>query len=377
MDFGLSEVHTQIRNTIRTFVKRECPRESAHALDAAGTPPIELLAKVAEMGICGFNVPESFGGAGPDMLAAALVTETLASASPTLAALYAGVTFCGGASLSRLASPEQQARLLPDVAAGELVVSIIHSDGQRGPAAAIKPAGDGFTLDGHAPFVQPFRSDGLIVVRAGDQDDTSWFLLPAGAPGLRIAPLAAVGMRGAGAVSMSFEGVAAGPEDVLGGPQATGQGGDQAKTLLAAARMASAATAIGLAQGALDYAAAYARERSQFGRPIAQFEAVLHMLVDLAVDVDAARWQLYHACWLADQGRPFELEAATADLKATEVARQAGLQGVHILGGYGYMAEYDAGRYLRDALVGFNGGESSALLKTAIGDLAALREPPV
>jgi hypothetical protein len=375
MDFGLSEVHTQIQSTIRTFVKRECPRETAHALDETGTPPTELLSKIAELGFCGLNVPETHGGAGSDVLGAALVTEALASASPPLAALYAGATLCGGSALSRLASPEQQESLLPRLADGGLSVALIPADNPLGPAAATRAA-TGFTLSGQAPCVQPFLSGGLMILQAGHENQTTWFLVRSDSPGVQVAPHEAVGMRGTGAVSVVLENVQVVDEDALGGPAALNQGAAQSSTLVALSRLAAAATALGLAQGALDYASAYAQERQQFGRTIAQFEAVLHMLVDLTVDASAARWLLYHACWLADQDQPFELEAGMAALKTADVARRAGLQGVHILGGYGYMAEYDAARYLRDAMVAFDGGEPSQLLKTAIGDMAGLRTQP-
>ena len=122
-----------------------------------------------------------------------------------------------------------------------------------------------------------------------------------------------------------------------------------------------------MAQGAYDYAAHYARERVQFGRPIAQFEAIQHMLVDIAMEIQASRLLLYRAGWLADQGQPFTLEAAMANARAVELARKASLQGLHILGGYGFMMEYDAQRYVRDALALLAGSEPVERLKNEVG----------
>ncbi len=374
MDFRLTEEHTFIQNTVRAFLSRECPREKAHALDKSGTTPADLLRKIAEMGFCGLNVPESFGGGGQDMLGASLVAEALAAVSPPLAALYAGVTFTAGAVLSRLASDEQKARFLPKAAAGTLAASALLAGPEADQTVTAERTPDGFLLAGQAPFALLPEPGGLLIVQARHDDASTCFLVPAAAPGLQITPLETVGMRGTRAAAVTFADALVSPADVLGGPEAAGKGAVQAETITAIVRLATAAIALGLALGALDYAAAYAGERVQFGRPIARFEAVLHMLVDETVGLCAARWLLYHACWLADQGELFALEAAMACLQTVELARQAGLQGVHILGGYGYMAEYDAARYMRDSLVLFNGGEPAPLLKTAIGDLAGLRE---
>ncbi len=374
MDFRLTEEHVFIQDTIGAFLRRECPREKAHALDQAGTIPTDLLRKIAGMGFCGLNVPESFGGGGQDMLGASLVAEALAAVSPPLAVLYAGVTFTAGAVLSRLADDAQKARYLPSVAVGTLAASALLGGPETEPGVTGERTPDGFLLAGQAPFALLAEPAGLLIVQVQHEDASTFVLVPADAPGLQISPAELVGMRGTGAVSVTFADVALGPESVLGGPAAVGQGVVQAETIAAIVRLARAAIALGLAQGALNYAAGYARGRVQFGRPIARFEAILHMLVDLTVDLQSARWLLHHACWLADQKEPFALEAAMACLQAVELARQAGLQGVQILGGYGYMAEYDAARYMRDSLVLFNGGEPSPLLKNAIGDLAGLRE---
>jgi alkylation response protein AidB-like acyl-CoA dehydrogenase len=176
-----------------------------------------------------------------------------------------------------------------------------------------------------------------------------------------------VGLRGTGLGELVFEQVQLSPEQVLGEAQQIGQGKAQAEYLTALNQISGAAIGLGIAQSAYLYSLNYARERSQFGQTLLQFEAVDHMLVDMAVGIKSTHWLLYHACWLADQGKPFALEAAMTRLQAGNLARQAGLQSVHILGGYGYMAEYDAQRSMRDALVLFPGSESAEILKTKIG----------
>lgn len=367
MDFSLTAEQQFLRETTRKFMARECPRDRAHALDAQGTFAAELLAKIADLGFCGLNTPEAFGGSGQDLLlGAALVVEEIAALSPTLAGLFASATFCGGQVISRLGSPAQQAALLPEIAAGALVVSFA-------PDAA------GVTADGHAgafrlngrtpplPYAQRAHSLLIHAHSGADPDQSHLFLIPLNTPGVRLLPQEMVGSRGSGAAGVLFEEAALGSDDLLGGAAQLGRGAEQATYATAVAHLASAAVGLGLAQGAFDYTRAYAAERQQFGQPIGLFPAIRDMLVDLAVDLHACRWLLYHACWLADHDKVFAGEAAMACLQTVALARQAGLQSVHILGGYGYMAEYDAQRYLRDALTPLAGGEASALMKQTIG----------
>ncbi|RME51525.1 MAG: acyl-CoA dehydrogenase, partial [Caldilineae bacterium] len=189
-------------------------------------------------------------------------------------------------------------------------------------------------------------------------------------PGLTLHPTGTVGFRGAGMREAVLDDVPAAPADILGGE--TGQGAAQIAFLQAMDHLAQAAIGVGMAQGAYRYAARYAGERVQFGQPLVQFEAVRHMLVDLAVEVETARLLLYRACWLADAGQPFALSAAMAHLRATALARQAGTHAVQILGGYGYMAEYDAARALRDSLTLLSGIETPEVVKNSVGEMLGL-----
>ncbi len=175
---------------------------------------------------------------------------------------------------------------------------------------------------------------------------------------------------------MSFDGVRLTKEDLLGGPEQAHNGARQARLLRAVDRLAVAAGGVGIAQGALDYAADYARQRVQFGRPIAEFEAIQQKFAEVAVSVRAARLLLYEACWRAERQQSFELEAAAAAAQATSVARRTCLEAVQILGGQGYMLESDAQRYLRDSLVLFSGAERVGQLACEVGALMGIgREP--
>jgi alkylation response protein AidB-like acyl-CoA dehydrogenase len=368
MDFTLSVDQALIKETVRRFMQRECPRETAHALDEQGAFPVELMQRIAELGFCGLNVPEKFGGGGQDTLATAIVIEEIAALSPALAELYAGVSLIGGWVLTRFGSPWQQREFLPQIAQGALKFTLACHDVQAEDGPQVDPIPAGFLLSGRAPSVNlAERADYMIVPARSrtEADRQTVFLVPARQPGVQLETIQTVGQRGLGVARVSFDSVRLAPEQVLGGAELAGHGQTQLESLIALVRLAGAAVGLGLAQSAYAYTLNYTRQRSQFGHPILEFEAVEHMLVDLAAGLQSTRWLLYHACWLADQGRPFSLEAAFARLQAGSLARQAGLHSVQLLGGYGYMAEYDAQRYLRDSLVLFSGAEPSRLLKNS------------
>lgn len=374
MDFALTSEQTFIQETLRKFMERECPREKAHALDEENAFPRDLLPKIVEIGLCGLNVPEPLGGMGQDLIGTVVGMEEIASISPQLAALLAAVCLCGGQGLSRFGSTAQQQLLLPRIAKGELKVSFALEADLDGEPAGVRAQRkeDIYSLTGQVPhvaFACPGGADYLIAQThsADGHEGVSLFLVPLGSPGLRVQATPAVGMRGIGLGEVRFDQVRLSPEAVLGGPGKFEQSRVEADYLDALDHLSGAALGLGIAQGAYAYTLNYARERSQFGQTLLEFEAVEHMLVDQAVQLQSARWLLYHACWLADQGKAFGLEAAMARLQAGALARQAGLQSIQVLGGYGYMAEYDSQRSMRDSLALFPGGESTELLKSRIG----------
>ena len=370
MDFTLTADQVFIRDTLRKFMQRDCPREKAHELDeekAGIFPKIDtLLAKIAEIGFCGLNTPESFDGGGDDLLGTVVAIEEIAASAPVLAIWFASVCVNGGRVLSHFGSQRQQHELLPLVVQGDLkfsfAASAVSASGQE--SLQVEPLNGGYSLNGSTPQVlltDPGGADYFLVQTAGGMI----FLIPRQTTGLSVKSTPSVGLRGAGLGEVLFAQVQVSSEQILGGAEQSNL--DQVETLTALDQISGAAIGLGIAAGAYQYTLQYARERSQFGQTLLQFEAIEHMLVDWAVSLQSARWLLYHACWLADQNKPFAVEAGMARLQTGSLARQAGLQSVHILGGYGYMAEYDAQRAMRDALVIFPGGLSPDLLKTRIG----------
>lgn len=377
MNFSLSDEQQLIKDTIRKFMTRECPRDVARALEEQETFPGELLQKLAGSGFCGLNVPEEHGGGGQNLLGAAIIVEELASLCPTLAGAFTGVVFRGGQVIAALGSQAQKQELLPGIARGELLFThalvepALPFSVDTIQTTALEESAT-FVLTGTKAFVSLTGRAHYLLTLARTGEGSSIFVVPANAPGIESRPIETVGYRSAGSGEVIFHEVPVAAADLLGGPDQLGRGAEQARYLVAVDHLALAASGLGIARGAYEYALTYAGERVQFGQAITQFEAIQHMLVDLAIEIRATRLLLHQACWQGDQGHPFHLEAAMARVRAGDLARQAALQGVHILGGYGYMAEYDAERYVRDSLVLFSGNETTELLKSSVGALLGL-----
>jgi alkylation response protein AidB-like acyl-CoA dehydrogenase len=387
LDFGLTEEQQLIRDTVREFMAGECPREKARELDEAGAFPGELLQKLAALGFCNLTVPQEFDGAGPNLLGAAIVVEEIARTCPTLASAFASTTFRGGQVLSSLGSSAQKENLLPQLAVGTLLFSYALSEpkGKTSRADARTYAvmeGDVFVLTGTKTFVRLAEEADHLLAMAGTGGDAeadsvaSVFLVPARDRGVGSQSIESLGYRGAGLSTVTFEGVRLGADRVLGGFDRLHQGAEQVRLLAALDQLAVAAEGVGLADGAYAYAAEYAGERVQFGRPITEFEAIQHKFVEMATAIRSTRLLLYDACWRADMGVSFQLEAGMAALRATSLARSVALEALHILGGQGYMLESDAQRYLRDSLVLVSGGEGSGWLKSSLGALLGVGQAP-
>lgn len=383
MDFRLSEEQEFIRDTVRRFIARKCPREAARELDERGAFPAELLRQLAETGFCGLNNPEEYGGAGRGLLGSVVVVEELATICPPLAGAFSRVALWGGKVLSEWGSEEQQRAFLPGIAGGSLlftgaVAESSPDGGATGAGASAVRLGDEFILNGeiaHVPLAREAHfvlTPARVELGADPNAVTSMLVVDAASPGIRLTETPKIGFRGAGLWRMAFEAVRVPASGVLGGVASLGRGREQCQSLLAIEQVETAAIGLGIAQGAFDYAARYAKERVQFGQAIVRFEAIQQMLVGMAVEVRATRHLLYEACWRADGGEAFGLEAATAKLYAVDTARKVALQGLHVLGGYGFMMEYDAQRYVRDSLALLAGSEPMEALKSSVGGLMGL-----
>ena len=353
MDLDLSQEHELVRDTVRDFA-RERVAPVAEELDRESRFPYELVAELGELGLMGMPIPEEYGGAGTDTVSYAIAIEELTRVDSSLAITVAAHTSLGTMPILLFGTDEQRREWLPDLASGRRLAAFGLTEpgagSDAGNAATRAELRDGeWVINGSKIFITNAGTDitacVTITARTGD-DEISNILVPNGTPGYGIsAPMKKLGWRASDTRQLAFEDCRV-PEGNLLGPR--GRGFAQFLEILDGGRISVAAMGVGLAQGAYDLAFAYARERQQFGRPIASFQAVQFQLADMATEIEAGRALVYKAAWLKDQGRPFGTEAAMAKLYTGLLSNRAANVSLQIHGGYGYMDEFPISRLYRD-----------------------------
>jgi alkylation response protein AidB-like acyl-CoA dehydrogenase len=356
VDLDLAPEHELIRDTVRAFA-RERVAPVAEALDREARFPYELVAEMAELGLMGIPVPEEYGGAGGDTLSYAIAVEELTRVDSSVAITVAAHTSLGTMPILLFGNEEQKRQWLPQLASGERLAAFgLTEPGAGSDAGATRTTAelrDGqWLVNGSKIFITNAGTDisacVTITARTGD-DEVSNLIVPNGTPGYEIsAPMKKLGWRASDTRTLSFADCAVPEGNLLGG---RGNGFAQFLEILDGGRISVAAMGVGLAQGAYDLAHAYAQEREQFGRPIAEFQAVRFRLADMATELEAGRALVYKAAWLKDQGRPFAREAAMAKLYTGELSNRAANWSLQIHGGYGYMDEFAISRLYRDQKV--------------------------
>ncbi len=376
MDFELNRENSMIRSAIRDWVTKECTREVVGDLDEKGEFPGKLFKKLGKLGFSGMIIPEEYEGEGKNILGACLVVEEIAYAYPALASCYISPTFFGGAIISELGNEQQKDRYLSKIARKSAVTSLALSEPNDADAeiilATADKQADGYILNGEKAYVSLADQADLLIVLARtseskEDDDLTLFCVDAKAEGIDIQPVETMGYRGANACNVQFKGVPLIPVDILGGEQNIGQGRRQMVLINDLVQLAYAASAVGMAQGAFDYALQHAKQREQFGQVIGRFPAIGHMLSDVACKIEAARLMVYRAAWMSDAGKSCSKEINMARCIGAEVAVKAAMDGLQVLGGYGYTMEYDIQRYVRDSVALFSSGKSLDSLKEQIG----------
>lgn len=386
MNFGESEVVTALRESLERFVEREMPRSAAHDWDARNHFPREVHRKLADLGVLGLTIPEEYGGVGRDILATMIVIEELSRRSLAIAVPYIMAACYAGMNIEECGTEAQKRDLLPRIAAGDMLFAYGLTEPDAGAdLASVKTTavrdGDILRVNGAKRFCSGAGIADYIyaLVRTGPAEDRhrnlSFVLVPADAAGVTITPIEAMGMKGAATTDVSFDDVEIPIANLVGGEAAWNKGWPMlVGPGLDVEKLEVAALGIGIARAALDDAWAYARERRQFGRAIGDFQSIQHKLADMKTQIHAARLMLYQAAWLADQRRPCSVETSMAKLFATEVAKTAALECQTILGAYGYVKDFDAERYVRDALLMPIIGGSSAVQRNNIFKLANARQ---
>ena len=353
MNFAFEPEHELIRETVRDFARQRVA-PVAEELDRDARFPYDLVEGLAELGLMGMTIPEEYGGAGTDTLSYAIAVEELTRIDSSVAITVAAHHSLGTLPIYLYGSEEQKQRWLPDLASGRKLAAFgLTEPGAGSDAGATRTTAElrngEWIVNGSKIFITNAGTEITacvsITARTGD-DEISNIIVPNGTPGYEISkPMKKLGWRASDTRELSFEDCAV-PEENLLGPR--GQGFHQFLEILDGGRISVAAMGVGLAQGAFDLAVAYARERRQFGRPIADFQAIQFRLADMATEIDAGRNLVYRAAWLKDQGEDFALAAAQAKLYTGELSNRVVNSALQVHGGYGYMDEYAISRLYRD-----------------------------
>jgi short/branched chain acyl-CoA dehydrogenase len=356
VNFDLSEEQELLRRTVREFAEERIA-PVAEELDREHRFPYEIVAELAELGLMGIPIPEEYGGGGGDTLSYAIAVEELTRVDSSVAITVAAHTSLGTMPILLYGNEEQKREWLPDLASGKKLAAFGLTEPDAGSdAGATRTTAevrDGkWIVNGSKIFITNAGTDisacVTITAKTGDEEISN-LIVPNGTEGYEIsAPMRKMGWNAADTRELSFRDCQL-PEGNLLGER--GAGYRQFLEILDGGRISIGAMGLGLAQGAYDLAASYARERQQFGQPIAKFQAIQFKLADMATEIEAGRGLVYKAAWLKDQGQPFAQAAAMAKLYTGELAHRVANQSLQIHGGYGYMEEYAISRLYRDQKV--------------------------
>jgi short-chain 2-methylacyl-CoA dehydrogenase len=356
VNFDLTEEHELLRRTVREFTQERIA-PVAEELDREHRFPYEIVAELADLGLMGIPIPEEYGGAGGDTLAYALAVEELTRVDSSVAITVAAHTSLGTMPILLFGTEQQKREWLPALASGQRLAAFgLTEPGAGSDAGATRTRAelrDGrWVINGSKIFITNAGTEltGCVTITARTgEEEISNLIVPNGTPGYEISePMRKMGWRASDTRELSFRDCAV-PEGNLLGQR--GAGFRQFLEILDGGRISVAAMGLGLAEGAYDLAVAYARERQQFGKPIASFQAITFALADMATEIEAARGLVYRTAWLKDQGRPFAKEAAMAKLYTGELSGRIVDRALQIHGGYGFMDEYAISRLYRDQKV--------------------------
>ena len=353
MEFELSAEQREIQAVAREFADAEIAPHASE-WDREHRFPQELVPKLAELGFMGVCIPEELGGAGADFLSYMLVLEEISRADAGIGVTVAVHTSAATLPIAKLGSDEQREELVPRMARGEKIGAFALTESGAGSDARSLRAraeadDDGWRLTGTKQWITNGSFGGTVLVFARGDEGISCFLVDGEADGLSVSKEhSKMGLHSSSTVDLTLEGVAVPGERLLG---EEGKGFQIAMSTLDGGRIGIAAQALGIAQAAYDAARAYALERRQFGKRIAEFGAIQEKVADMATEIDAARLLVYRAAWLRDRGEPHSEAGAMAKLFASSVARRQTGEAIQVLGGYGFTTEFPVERYYRDAKI--------------------------
>ncbi|MDM5196346.1 acyl-CoA dehydrogenase AcdA [Bacillus hominis] len=358
MHFKLSEEHEMIRKMVRDFARNEvaptaAERDEEERFDRA------LFDQMAELGLTGIPWPEEYGGIGSDYLAYVIAIEELSRVCASTGVTLSAHTSLAGWPIFKFGTEEQKQKFLRPMAEGKKIGAYGLTEPSSGSDAGgmrttAKRDGDHYILNGSKIFITNGGIADIYVVFAltdpdSKQRGTSAFIVESDTPGFSVGKKESkLGIRSSPTTEIMFEDCRIPVENLLG---EEGQGFKVAMQTLDGGRNGIAAQAVGIAQGALDASVEYARERHQFGKPIAAQQGIGFKLADMATDVEAARLLTYQAAWLESEGLPYGKESAMSKVFAGDTAMKVTTEAVQVFGGYGYTKDYPVERYMRDAKI--------------------------
>ncbi|MBM4378115.1 MAG: acyl-CoA dehydrogenase family protein [Deltaproteobacteria bacterium] len=373
MDFELPESHQALQKMVRDFCEKNV-KPHAREWDRSGTFPREVVRQLGELGIMGMQIPEEFGGAGLDTLAVAVVVEEIARYDGSLALTVASHNGLGTSHLRVFGPKHLKDRFLPKLASGEYLGAWgLTEPGSGSDAAGMKTTavrkGDRWVLNGAKMFITQGSVGDVFVVLAvttkeKKQKGITAFCLTRGMPGFSQRAIhGKLGMRSSDTAELVMENLEVADDHRIG---EVDSGFIDTMKILDKGRITIGALAVGLGRGALEESVRYSRERTAFGQPIGDFQALRWMMADMKTELDAARLLVWRSARLADAGKPYTVEASMAKLFASEAATRACNKAVQFHGGYGYTNEFPVERYLRDAKLCEIGEGTSEIQRTVI-----------
>jgi butyryl-CoA dehydrogenase len=358
MKLELNEQQKMIRSMVREFAEKEIAPHAAE-LDKTGEYPTKILEKMAKLGLLGIIIPQQYGGAGLDTISYATVVEEISRKCASTGVITSVHNSLVAWPIMKYGSEEQKKKYLPILATGEKIGAFAGTEPNAGSdLGAMKTTavlkGNHYIINGDKTFITSGPKAGIIIVFAVTDKNAgtkgiSAFIIENTFKGYKVGSIFdKLGINASQTSELLFENMEVPKENLLG---KEGEGFKIALSTLDGGRIGIASQAVGIAQAALDESIAYSKQREQFGKPLAKFQAIQWMIADMATRIEAARFLVYNAAYAKDKGGRFSKEAAMAKLFASETAMDTVIKAVQIHGGYGYTKEYMVERLFRDAKI--------------------------
>jgi len=358
MKLELNEQQKMIRKMVREFAEKEIAPVAAD-LDKTGEYPTKILKKMAELGLLGIIIPTEYGGAGLDIISYVTIIEEISRKCASTGVITSVHNSLVSYPIMKHGTDEQKKKYLPLLAKGEKIGAFAGTEPNAGSDLGAMQTkadlkGDHYVINGDKCFITSGDKAGIFIVfavtdKSAGSKGISAFIVEKETPGFKVGSLFdKMGINANHVTELIFENMKVPKENLLG---KEGEGFKIALATLDGGRIGIAAQAVGIAQAALEESIEYAKQRQQFGRPIAQFQAIQWMIADMATRIEAARYLVYNAAYTKDKGERFSKEAAMAKLFASETAMDTVVKAVQIHGGYGYTKEYTVERLFRDAKI--------------------------